>query len=210
MTVDDGERVRRAREPLGAPGPSWSGSRLPPAPAATRERGSESVAPTAIATAAASRRLRIGDAELELASFARRAAGFAIDSLLLGGAVLAFMALLGLSATNPTADSQVLVLLFRVGYNWPWNSIGWSPGKRLVGLRLVRGEGGPPGPLHGFGRSVGAVVSDLLLGLGYLWALWDRNNQTWHDKLAGTYVVRLRPPEDGGEGTAPSPPEGRP
>lgn len=208
MTSGDGERSGGAREPLGAPGPRWSGSGLPPPAAATRQR-----APGAGAVAAeqAPPRLRVGDAELEIASFRRRAAGWAVDSLLLGVAVTGFSALLGLSATSPSsAESQILVLLFRVGYNWPWNSIGWSPGKRAVGLRLVRGEGGPPGPLHGFGRSVGALVSDLLLGFGYLWALWDRNNQTWHDKLAGTYVVRLPPAEDGRGGSAAPPTDARP
>jgi uncharacterized RDD family membrane protein YckC len=27
--------------------------------------------------------------------------------------------------------------------------------------------------------------------LGFLWALWDKNNQTWHDKIAGTEVIRV-------------------
>ena len=174
---------------LGGPGPSWSGSgRLSRGPTAqARSPGVPGIR--------ARKRLQIGGAELELASFPRRAAGFVVDSLLLGAAVLLFTVLLGLSATAPTVEGQLFVVLFRVGYNWPWNSIGWSPGKRVVGLRIVREEGGPPGPSRGFGRSVGAVVSDLLLGLGYLWALWDRNNQTWHDKLAGTYVVLARTSE---------------
>ena len=175
---------------LGGPGPSWSGSgRLPHRPAAqARSPGVRAIRDR--------KRLQIGGAELELASFSRRAAGFVVDRLLLGGAVLVFTALLGLGATASTVEGQLfLVVLLPVGYNWPWNSIGWSPGKRVVGLRIVREEGGPPGPSRGFGRSVGAVVSDLLLGLGYLWALWDRNNQTWHDKLAGTYVVLARPRE---------------
>lgn len=207
MTSGDGERAGGVREPLGAPGPSWSGSRVPSPPAASAEQTPRG---GSVARDEPRPQLRIGDAELEIASFRRRAAGWAVDSVLLGVAVIAFSAMLGLSATSPTAESQILVLLFRVGYNWPWNSIGWSPGKRAVGLRLVRGEGAPPGPLHGFGRSVGALVSDLLLGFGYVWALWDRNNQTWHDKLAGTYVVRLPPAEDGREGPAAPPPDARP
>lgn len=30
------------------------------------------------------------------------------------------------------------------------------------------------------------------MGLGYFWAGWDKRKQTWHDKLAGTVVVRPR------------------
>ena len=41
-------------------------------------------------------------------------------------------------------------------------------------------------------RAIGYYVSSLIcsVGLGYLWAIFDKNNQTWHDKLARTYVVR--------------------
>ena len=37
-------------------------------------------------------------------------------------------------------------------------------------------------------------ISYLLFGLGFLWAYYDRNNQTLHDKLMGTYVVLDEPP----------------
>ena len=39
-------------------------------------------------------------------------------------------------------------------------------------------------------RAIGYHVSSIFCGLGYIWAIFDKNNQTWHDKLAGTYVVR--------------------
>lgn len=179
MTMDDNEKFGPVREALGAPGPTWEGSRSPSETAGSSDQSTVA-------------QVRVGNIDLEMGTVRRRAAGWLIDSLLLGIAVFLFTALLGMDTKSPSVENQVLVLLFRVGYNWPWNSIGWSPGKRAVGLRLVRVDGGgPPGPVHGFGRSVGALVSDLVMGFGYLWAIWDRNNQTWHDRLAGTYVVRL-------------------
>ena len=33
-------------------------------------------------------------------------------------------------------------------------------------------------------------ISGQICYLGYLWMLWDGKNQTWHDKVAGTFVVR--------------------
>ena len=33
------------------------------------------------------------------------------------------------------------------------------------------------------------VISGLILSLGFLWILFARDNQGWHDKLLGTYVV---------------------
>jgi uncharacterized RDD family membrane protein YckC len=35
------------------------------------------------------------------------------------------------------------------------------------------------------------LLSILVLFLGYFWAAWDRKRQTWHDKIAGTYVVKI-------------------
>ncbi len=32
-------------------------------------------------------------------------------------------------------------------------------------------------------------MSAIVLLLGYLWMLWDKENQTWHDKMATSVVV---------------------
>ncbi|MCC6930173.1 MAG: RDD family protein [Gemmatimonadaceae bacterium] len=69
---------------------------------------------------------------------------------------------------------------------------GLTPGKRILGLRVVRPDSGE---IPGFGTMfvrefVGRFVSGLFLGLGYLWAIIDRNGQAWHDKIARTVVVR--------------------
>jgi hypothetical protein len=37
---------------------------------------------------------------------------------------------------------------------------------------------------------IGKLVSGFFAGLGFFWAIWDRDSQAWHDKLAGTVVVR--------------------
>lgn len=39
---------------------------------------------------------------------------------------------------------------------------------------------------------IGKFVSGLVLGIGFFWAIWDKDNQTWHDKIAGTVVVRKK------------------
>ena len=40
-----------------------------------------------------------------------------------------------------------------------------------------------------FARNLGRLLSGLVFLLGYLWMLWDRDRQTWHDKIASTTVV---------------------
>jgi uncharacterized RDD family membrane protein YckC len=40
-------------------------------------------------------------------------------------------------------------------------------------------------------RGLAAAFSVIVLFLGFLWIAWDQDKQGWHDKIAGTAVVRL-------------------
>lgn len=71
---------------------------------------------------------------------------------------------------------------------------GLSPGKKLFGLRVIDHQ---TGEIPGFGKMfvrelVGRSLSGFVFGIGYLWAIFDKNAQAWHDKIAGTVVVRGR------------------
>jgi len=92
--------------------------------------------------------------------------------------------------------AMVVAILFPLGYSvWFLMLLrqGLTPGKRLLGLRVVNQQ---TGEIPGFGKMflreiVGRFLSGLFFSLGYLWALFDKNAQAWHDKLAGTVVVRI-------------------
>ncbi len=74
---------------------------------------------------------------------------------------------------------------------------GQSFGKRFVGLRVVRADGGPIDYRVAVLRHVvGYPLSFLCFGLGILWMFWDRKQQGWHDKLAKTLVVKVRVNKD--------------
>ena len=75
---------------------------------------------------------------------------------------------------------------------WLWNSLGWSPAKRIIGLRIVDAAGNPPGWRRGLGRTAASFVSSIALGFGYLAAAWHPEKRTWHDRMAGTWVVDVR------------------
>lgn len=64
-------------------------------------------------------------------------------------------------------------------------------GKRAVGAVVVDAHT-LEGITHprALGRYLAEFLSGVALGLGYLWVLWDRDRQGWHDKLASTLVVR--------------------
>jgi uncharacterized RDD family membrane protein YckC len=50
--------------------------------------------------------------------------------------------------------------------------------------------GGKPSTGQFIGRYLCYYLSSLLLGLGFIWVAFDSRKQGWHDKLAGTLVVR--------------------
>lgn len=70
-----------------------------------------------------------------------------------------------------------------------WATLGAGPGGRLLGLRIVRRDGSPIDFGKALIRFLGSLVSSLVISLGYLWAAFDSEKQTWHDKIASTYVV---------------------
>jgi uncharacterized RDD family membrane protein YckC len=72
-----------------------------------------------------------------------------------------------------------------------WVERQGTPGKLVLGLRIVDADtGGTPPVSRLVIRYVGYLVSAIPLGLGYLWAIWDPRRQGWHDKMAGTLVIR--------------------
>ena len=71
----------------------------------------------------------------------------------------------------------------------PWMK-GQTPGKRALGVRVVRLDGQPVTWWHAFERA-GGYAAGLATGtLGFLQIYWDANRQAIHDKVAGTVVIR--------------------
>jgi len=83
---------------------------------------------------------------------------------------------------------------------------GQTIGKKLIGIRAVRKTNGAP---LGYGLAIGRYLARFIdfftLGLGLLWAAWDPLHQTFHDKIAGTLVVRsaVYPPPNKAGGPPP-------
>ena len=69
---------------------------------------------------------------------------------------------------------------------------GMTPGKGILGLRVVSARGGPAHIGQVLAReTIGRLLSSFFL-LGYLAAFGDDYKQTWHDRIAGTIVVDIR------------------
>jgi uncharacterized RDD family membrane protein YckC len=71
---------------------------------------------------------------------------------------------------------------------------GQTPGKWLMDIRAVdKRNGAEPGLGRMlFRETLGKWVSGCFLGLGWFWAIWDRDAQTWHDKISRTVVLYRR------------------
>ena len=85
--------------------------------------------------------------------------------------------------------SGLLSLLYYVFF-WSTYGGGQTLGMRVLKLKVVKTDGTMLDLVGAFIRYVGFVISAIALGIGFIWAAFDANKQGWHDKIAGTYVVR--------------------
>lgn len=134
----------------------------------------------------------------ELAGLRRRLASMLYESLLLIGVLaLTFLVpllMLGIG-TNYTPNGGVLwVYIFFVlgGYFlWYWRRGGQTLAMQTWKLKIVDINGGVVSLKQGWLRYALAWPSVLFFGAGLLWALFDREHQFLHDRLAGTRIVLL-------------------
>lgn len=82
----------------------------------------------------------------------------------------------------------LLALVYHVGF-WAWKQT--TVGGIICQLRLVRTEGGPVNFAEALVRGLSGIFSLAVVGLGFFWILRDPERQAWHDRIAGTYVVKV-------------------
>lgn len=82
-----------------------------------------------------------------------------------------------------------LVLLSFGYFGWFWTHGGQTPGMRTWNLRLTGAARHRVTWRQAFTRFLGACISWLALGLGFLWLLVDVDRRTWHDRLSATVLV---------------------
>jgi uncharacterized RDD family membrane protein YckC len=68
-----------------------------------------------------------------------------------------------------------------------------TPGKMALGIRIAdAASGNAPSTSQCVGRYFAYIVSIIPLFLGFFWIAWDARKQAFHDKLAGTVVLRRK------------------
>ena len=87
------------------------------------------------------------------------------------------------------ACAPLLAIAYVVGF---WRAWGQTPGKWVMGIRIVPVRGGRLGIWRCLVRLFGYLLSTAPLYLGFVWILGPKR-RGWHDLLAGTEVVYVAP-----------------
>ncbi|MDH3759545.1 MAG: RDD family protein [Gammaproteobacteria bacterium] len=72
-----------------------------------------------------------------------------------------------------------------------WHFKSATPGKMILGIKIVDANTmGKASPGKLLIRYLGYYISMIPLCLGIFWVGWDKRKQGWHDKIAGTLVIK--------------------
>jgi len=136
--------------------------------------------------------------ELEYVGFWARVGASLIDTIIL--LVVIYPILFAIYGKEYFSSEQFLAGFsdFFLSYVFPaiaiivfWIYKSATPGKMVIRAKIVDARtGNQPSTGQLIGRYFAYYLSLIPLGLGYLWVAWDSKKQGWHDKLAGTVVVR--------------------
>ena len=108
------------------------------------------------------------------------------------GGFLALFGSLGGQFTFSKMSAAVYAIAFAVVYLQYFFLFtvfgGTTPGMMLRGLQVVDFSGEEAAPRKLLLRAAGYVLSAGTFFLGFLWAMWDEDELTWHDRISGTYL----------------------
>jgi uncharacterized RDD family membrane protein YckC len=129
-----------------------------------------------------------------LAGLGRRLLSLAYEALLVAAVVLVgsfpFVIIThGAGALARPLFQLYLVALTGAYFTWQWRRGGRTLPMKTWRLKLVTRDGGDLGWGDAVKRYCCALAGTLVLGVGFLWALLDRDGLFLHDRLAGTRII---------------------
>jgi uncharacterized RDD family membrane protein YckC len=120
-------------------------------------------------------------AAMPRAGFWIRMAALLLDVLLVGFVM---------SLLHPFGNFHIMVLAIYGAVMWKLR--GTTVGGIVCDLHVVRLDGRPLDWETAIVRALGCFLSLFVVFLGFIWIAFDHNHQAWHDKIAGTVVVRAK------------------
>lgn len=121
----------------------------------------------------------VAAAALPRAGFWIRIAASGIDAVLLG------------IVTSVTHTGGAMPAIFAAYCVVMWAMKGTTIGGIICGLKVVRLDDRKVDWIVAVVRGLGGFLSLAVAGLGFLWVAFDDQKQSWHDKIAGTTIVRV-------------------
>ncbi len=122
---------------------------------------------------------------MKYAGFWRRFAAAFIDGLIIG--VLPNVVI----HTGDGTMTNSLSFIIGLGYSvWMNGTYGATVGKMVLHIKITKENGSKINYQDAALRYFASLLSAVVLGLGYLWMIWDVKKQTWHDHIAKTVVVK--------------------
>jgi uncharacterized RDD family membrane protein YckC len=112
------------------------------------------------------------------AGFWRRFLALAIDALLVGLIV------------GPPSEGALVLPALAIYAACLWKFRGTTIGGIIFGLKVVRLDDRPLDWTTAIVRALSCFISLGVVFLGFIWVAFDAEKQSWHDKIAGTVVVR--------------------
>jgi uncharacterized RDD family membrane protein YckC len=97
--------------------------------------------------------------------------------------------LYGSDATTGGGLNTLLGVLYFC-YFWSTYGKGQTLGMRALNIKVVKTDGSQLDLVGAFIRYIGLFISIACIFIGVIWAAFDGQKQGWHDKIAGTYVVK--------------------
>jgi len=137
------------------------------------------------------------DADVRYVGFWSRVFAALVDSIVVLFVLVPFALVLGLfgvgiSEDDPYASLIVHVMMGAVVLAF-WLTRMATPGKMIINAVIVDATTlAAPSWKRYLARYIAYFLSTLPLGLGLIWVAFDRRKQGWHDKIAGTVVIRRR------------------
>jgi len=137
----------------------------------------------------------------DFAGFVPRFSAFLIDLIIVIGITITVSSLgIIIAAKTSSLDISDIIIItaqvfffllflsstyfvFLEGYS------GQTIGKMIMGIKVIKDDGNTIDLVSAFTRWIVSFISASFLFLGFIWALFDRRSQTWHDKITGTIVV---------------------
>jgi uncharacterized RDD family membrane protein YckC len=124
---------------------------------------------------------------LPRAGFWIRLAAVLLDAIMVGIACGMFQGMLGW-LFRATGSFPLWFAIYNVIM---WATKGTTIGGIICGLKVVRIDDRPLDWSVALVRALGAFLSLAVAGLGFIWVAFDDDKQSWHDKIAGTTIVKV-------------------